>query len=613
VCTKPCCGLNTSRASLKANLAGILLDLGRKQKLSKSPDIRFRNRTTDDLPTEIQGKAFWLESQTEGRSAYHLKEGLYTYPVEYINGTWYKISWTIDECYEVSREDEIKDPHESGLGTKSQLFLLTPDLERIHTEITQGSDNTSEVKNTSPTSDLDIPTTDQAHAPVIEQLTAAMAAIAVAHVQLAQVAGPAQAPQPAGGQPAGGGQPQQPPAGGQPGAGGGGGGRGGGGGGGGGRGGGGGGGGQPAAGQAAVGQAAAAPPRNEALKGMIPQIFQGDRKDAERFMQQFGAYRFLNRHNSTFTNKAEQVAYAITFIKGPLVDNWSYDMADQLSIKVEGNPATGDPPTHAENDPALWEWFARAFRDAFTDSTKKQDAYSRLTKMELDVDKVDSSITLFKRLIREAGWGPDAEGTIKLFQDILPVGLHRVIRQRETLPATMEEWYDATRKTVQRWQDLNNNIGPKGGPGHISTRANRMRSYQKPSPLKRQKDPNAMDIDAIRTMGKLTDEEHTKLMKEGRCFRCRKLGHMSRACPDKGKGKIPDRPRSSQGQYTKEKPKVRATVINEDKEEEQHSEAETSTTAPPSYTKKDVLQYIRGMTIEDRENLYEELSAKADF
>jgi hypothetical protein len=390
LCTKPRCRLNTSRASLIANLADILLDLGRKRKLSKSPDIRFRNRTADDLPLEIQGKAFWLESQTEGRSAYHLRDGLYTYPVEYINGTWYKISWTIDQCYEVSREDKIKDPQELGLGTKNQPFLLTPDLERIHTEVTQGSDKIPEVEITSPASDPDIPTTDQAHAPVIEQLTQAMAAIAVANLQPAQVAGPAQAqppPQqpPAGGQPAGGGQPQQPPAGGQPGGGGGGGG-------------GGSGGGQPAAGQQAARQAAAAPPHSKALKGIIPQIFQGDRKDAERFMQQFGAYRFLNRHNSTFTNKAEQVAYAITFIKGLLVDDWAYDMADQLSIKVEGNPTTGDPPTHAENDPALWEWFARAFRDAFTDSTKKQDAYSRLTKMELDIDKVDSSITLISSI-----------------------------------------------------------------------------------------------------------------------------------------------------------------------------------------------------------------------
>ena len=272
----------------------------------------------------------------------------------------------------------------------------------------------------SPASDPDIPTTDQTNAPVIKQLTQAMAqaAIAVAHVQPAQVAGPA--------------QPQQPPAGGQPGwrwrtttttsrwrttwrRGGGGGG--------------GGGGGQPAAGQQAAGQAAAAPPRTEPLKGMIPQIFEGNRKDAERFMQQFGAYRFLNRHNSTFTNKAEMVAYALTFIKGPQVNDWAYDMADQLSIKVEGNPVTGDPPTHAEGDQALWDWFAQSFRDTFTDSTRKQDTYSRLTKMELNMDNVDTSITLFKRLIREAGWGPDAEGTIKLFQDILPVGLHRTICQ----------------------------------------------------------------------------------------------------------------------------------------------------------------------------------------
>jgi hypothetical protein len=90
----------------------------------------------------------------------------------------------------------------------------------------------------------------------------AQAAIAVAHVQPAQAAGPAQLQQPpAGGQPGGGGrQPQQPPAGGQPGGGGSGGG------------GGGGGGGQPAVGQQAAGQAAATPPRAEPLKGMIPQI-----------------------------------------------------------------------------------------------------------------------------------------------------------------------------------------------------------------------------------------------------------------------------------------------------------------------------------------------------
>jgi hypothetical protein len=44
---------------------------------------------------------------------------------------------------------------------------------------------------------------------------------------------------------------------------------------------------------------------------------------------------------------------------------------------------------------------------------------------------------------------------------------------------------------------------------------------------RREKDPNAMDVDTM------TIEEQTKLMKEGRCFQCKKTGHISRDCPTK--------------------------------------------------------------------------------
>ena len=37
-----------------------------------------------------------------------------------------------------------------------------------------------------------------------------------------------------------------------------------------------------------------------------------------------------------------------------------------------------------------------------------------------------------------------------------------------------------------------------------------------------------MDID------RLTTEERTLLMKEGKCFKCRKQGHLSRDCPPRG-------------------------------------------------------------------------------
>jgi hypothetical protein len=39
-------------------------------------------------------------------------------------------------------------------------------------------------------------------------------------------------------------------------------------------------------------------------------------------------------------------------------------------------------------------------------------------------------------------------------------------------------------------------------------------------------DPNAMDID------RLMVDEQNKLMKEGRCFKCRNTGHQANKCPE---------------------------------------------------------------------------------
>jgi Zinc knuckle len=42
----------------------------------------------------------------------------------------------------------------------------------------------------------------------------------------------------------------------------------------------------------------------------------------------------------------------------------------------------------------------------------------------------------------------------------------------------------------------------------------------------RKRDPNTMDVD------RLTVDKRNKLMKEGRCFKCRNTGHQANECPE---------------------------------------------------------------------------------
>ena len=61
------------------------------------------------------------------------------------------------------------------------------------------------------------------------------------------------------------------------------------------------------------------------------------------------------------------------------------------------------------------------------------------------------------------------------------------------------------------------------------------RSWYRPA---EKKDPNAMDVDT------LTFEERQTLMKQGKCFKCRRAGHQAADCPgeEDRKGKKKEEP-----------------------------------------------------------------------
>ena len=434
-------------------------------------EVLFYNRIRDDLPAEIKGRAFWNEGANSNISAYKLEVGdQYPITVEFINGAWYQIHWQGSHIgkYAVTADELIQEPATVGLGTRSRPLLHAIDTSRVHPEPSESSTEL-EITFASPPTDEDEPITTLVEERTLTDLSTSMAA---AQISTMTIPPPVyMPPQPvASGSGTGGGTPGGAPGGGAPQGGGGapgGGAPGGGAPGGGAPGGGAPGGGPPGGGQPLAQQAQAAQPvpqqagpRYEPIRGAEVEKFRGDRADAKKFMSRFGLWKFLNRDTRTVQVAADLVAYALTLISGPLCDRWARGIQDKLALKVLGNPMYHIPPTHADNDPALWEWFVQEFTLQFTDSAEEENAFATLQKLELKENDADTYINCFIELAEKAQWGLDAPGTIQLFRDGLPVNMHRAICRYQRLPRDTQEWFEATREECKCYNNMAVSIGP---------------------------------------------------------------------------------------------------------------------------------------------------------
>ena len=167
-------------------------------------------------------------------------------------------------------------------------------------------------------------------------------------------------------------------------------------------GGGGGGGGAPAA-------AATLPaPSNRGMRGRLPAIFNGTCTLADEFWAQFRRYKMVNRTHDSMTKAYDRVLTALTYIRGPMVNDWVNTQENNLVTRTD----TTQPNHVCEDDEVLWTEFKTAFNDAWTDTSKKQNAYDQLMKLTMAGWDINTYIATFKRLALTAGWALNAKGTI---------------------------------------------------------------------------------------------------------------------------------------------------------------------------------------------------------
>jgi hypothetical protein len=120
-----------------------------------------------------------------------------------------------------------------------------------------------------------------------------------------------------------------------------------------------------------------------------------------------------------------------------------------------------------------------------------------------------------------------------------------------------------------------------------------------------------MEVNAAKTQ-RLLLEEHNKLIKAGKCFYCKKEGHLFQECPIQlkdGKGKRKD-------MHCPQRPRARTAEASgsaQIEEVEDHpSDADGEEENLSAYTKKDVLAAIKAMKTHEHDELIETLTMDGD-
>jgi hypothetical protein len=103
---------------------------------------------------------------------------------------------------------------------------------------------------------------------------------------------------------------------------------------------------------------------DDRVMGNLPQIFDGERKNARTFLDSILRYFQANARVPSLNSPIHKVSIALTLIQGPQVATWVRDMGtwiDSLDPVVDDIQFT-------------WDTFVQEFTEHFTDSQEQQRA-----------------------------------------------------------------------------------------------------------------------------------------------------------------------------------------------------------------------------------------------
>jgi hypothetical protein len=150
-------------------------------------------------------------------------------------------------------------------------------------------------------------------------------------------------------------------------------------------------------------------------------------------------------------NPFSHVTTALTYMTGDAMEAWKEDQLNVLMGRVNMGIL--------ETDEQLWDLFEANFQQAFTNTHKAQDIQHDDQSIR-QKDNLDSYISDFKRVARDAEVSLNDIGTIALFKKGLKKGLLDAIIDTDTYdplatPWTFDRWAKEAVRLHGKWKEKN--------------------------------------------------------------------------------------------------------------------------------------------------------------
>ena len=242
-----------------------------------------------------------------------------------------------------------------------------------------------------------------------------------------------------------------------------------------------------------------------------PRIFTGKRTDLQRFLQD--TFVFLTINKEHYNNDNKKIAFIMSFMTDGDAALWKEEFIGKV---IRDSVVRGDNISFRS-----YKKFIKSLEKLFSPYNAPGDALDAMKHLWMGDRSFKEHLAKFKLLMSQSGLDELAT-IVDLFRETLPHGLQRPILSKNP-PTMLQGWYNKANTFHGNWKKTQCMLGQ--GKANEPKKETPKKTF---TFLKREQNSDAMDID------RLTTKERTLLMKEGKCFKCWKQGHLSRDCPPWG-------------------------------------------------------------------------------